>query len=290
MDYKRKGVAKLWVYDKDTGELYHYDDELYHYGRKGMKWGQNIFGKVTATAGRAGKFIGKKIKTSARDARNTYRHKRDRRKYQKESDALRKKPLNKMTSEELDSYIKRLYKEKEANDLRKSLSNIDQKNVSAGKKFISDAYDKLLKQPLLSAGNTALTKLFTKKLNEKLGIDIEDKSNSMDLLKKGIDKLTDSEINKLSKRADSTSNIQKILLGMKTNDNEDRDDGTNSRSLFNRPLKDLTDSELGKAKKRADNEDAVNKFIKKQSDSTVSNLNEDTIETAIDWMTDNWDS
>ena len=101
----------MWVYDKDTDELYHYDDELYHYGRKGMKWGQHIFGKVAATAGRAGRFIGNKIKTGARDARNTYRHKRDRRKFQKESDVLRKKPLNKMTNEELDSYIKRLYKE-----------------------------------------------------------------------------------------------------------------------------------------------------------------------------------
>ena len=280
----------MWVYDKDTGELCHYDDELYHYGRKGMKWGQNIFGKVTATAGRAGRFIGKKIKTGVRDARNTYRHKRDRRKYQKESDALRKKPLNKMTSEELDSYIKRLNKEKDANDLRKSLSTIDKNNVSAGKKFISEAYDKLLKQPLLSAGNTALTKLFTKKLNEKLGIDIEDKFNSMDLLKKGLDKLTDSELNKLSKRADNMANIKKILLGMKTNDNEDIDDGTNSRSLFNKPIKDQTDFELGKAKKRADNEEAVTKFIKKQSDSTVSDLNKDNIETAIDWMTDDWDS
>ena len=282
----------MWVYDKDTGELYHYDDELYHYGRKGMKWGQHIFGKVTATASRAGKFIGNKIKTSARDARNTYRHKRDRRKFQKESEVLRKKPLNKMTNEELDSYIKRLQKEKDANDLRKSLSNIDKNNVSAGKKFISEAYDKLLKQPLLSAGNTALTKLFTKKLNEKLGIDIEDKFNSMDLLKKGIDKLTDSELSKLSKRADNSVNVKKNLLGIRTNDNdnESSDDGTNSRSLFDIPIKDMTDYQLGKANKRKDNEEAVTKFIKKQSDSKVSDLNKDNIETAIDWMTDDWDS
>lgn len=282
----------MWVYDKDTGELYHYDDELYHYGRKGMKWGQHIFGKVTATAGRAGRFIGNKIKTSARDARNTYRHKRDRRKFQKESEVLRKKPLNKMTNEELDSYIKRLQKEKEANDLRKSLSNIDKNNVSAGKKFISEAYDKLLKQPLLSAGNSALTKLFTKKLNEKLGIDIEDKSNSMDLLKKGIDKLTDSELSKLSKRADNSVNVKKNLLGIRTNDNDNEsgDDGTNSRSLFDIPIKDMTDYQLGKANKRKDNEEAVTKFIKKQSDSKVSDLNKDNIESAIDWMTDAWDS
>ena len=282
----------MWVYDKDTGELYHYDDELYHYGRKGMKWGQHIFGKVIATASRAGKFIGNKIKTSARDARNTYRHKRDRRKFQKESEVLRKKPLNKMTNEELDSYLKRLQKEKNANDLRKSLSNIDKNNVSAGKKFISEAYDKLLKQPLLSAGNTALTKLFTKKLNEKLGIDIEDKFNSMDLLKKGIDKLTDSELSKLSKRADNSVNVKKNLLGIRINDNdnESSDDGTNSRSLFDIPIKDMTDYQLGKANKRKDNEEAVTKFIKKQSDSKVSDLNKDNIETAIDWMTDDWDS
>lgn len=282
----------MWVYDKDTNELYHYDDELYHYGRKGMKWGQHIFGKVTATAGRAGRFIGNKIKTSARDARNTYRHKRDRRKFQKESEVLRKKPLYKMTNEELDSYIKRLTKEQEANNLRKSLSNIDKNNVSAGKKFISEAYDKLLKQPLLSAGNTALTKLFTKKLNEKLGIDIEDKSNSMDLLKKGINKLTDSELSKLSKRADNSVNVKKNLLGIRTNDNDNEsgDDGTNSRSLFDIPIKDMTDYQLGKANKRKDNEEAVSKFIKKQTDSKVSDLNKDNIETAIDWMTDAWDS
>lgn len=30
---------------------YNHSDELYHYGRKGMKWGQNIFGKKQTTKG-----------------------------------------------------------------------------------------------------------------------------------------------------------------------------------------------------------------------------------------------
>lgn len=125
----------MWVYDKDTGELYHYDDELYHYGRKGMKWGQNIFGKVTATAGRTGRFIGNKIKTGARDAMNTYRHKRDRKKYQKELKDLRKKPFKSLTDDELNKAIERLNLEKEYIKLTKETSR---NQVNRGRKFVVD--------------------------------------------------------------------------------------------------------------------------------------------------------
>lgn len=125
----------MWVYDKDTCELYHYDDELYHYGRKGMKWGQHIFGKVTATAGRAGRFIGNKIKTGARDARNTYRLKRDKKKYQKELDALRKKPFKRLTDDELNKAIERLNLEKEYVKLTKETSK---NQVNRGRKFVVD--------------------------------------------------------------------------------------------------------------------------------------------------------
>lgn len=159
----------MWVYDKDTGELYHYDDELCHYGRKGMKWGQHIFDKVTATAGRAGRFIGKKIKTSARDARNTYRHKRDRRKFQKELDALRKKPLKDLTDDELKSRIDRFTKEKQAMDLQKSLSE-GQKKVSAGKKFISKFVNDAITPSLVNAGKTVMTKWFETKGLDAVGL------------------------------------------------------------------------------------------------------------------------
>lgn len=159
----------MWVYDKDTGELYHYDDELYHYGRKGMKWGQNIFGKVTATAGRAGRFIGNKIKTSARDAMNTYRHKWDRKKFQKDLDALRKKPLKDLTDEELKTRIDRLTKEKQAMDLQKSLSE-GQKKVSAGKKFLSKFANDAITPALVNAGRNVMTKWLEAKGLDAVGL------------------------------------------------------------------------------------------------------------------------
>ena len=41
-------------------------NELYHYGRKGMKWGQHIFGKDDTVLEKGTKFIKKVLKTPAR--------------------------------------------------------------------------------------------------------------------------------------------------------------------------------------------------------------------------------
>ena len=43
-----------------------YDDELYHYGRTGMKWGHHIYAMAKATAKKAARSASKNIKTGVK--------------------------------------------------------------------------------------------------------------------------------------------------------------------------------------------------------------------------------
>lgn len=125
-------------------------DELYHYGRKGMKWGQHIFGKVKAGTTRAGR----KIADSIRDKRA-----------RKKAEKLRAKPLSKLTDEELKERIKRLGIEKQAVDIMRQTSGADAKAVSAGKKILTSAATDILAPTLVNVGKQWLTKALSKKLN-----------------------------------------------------------------------------------------------------------------------------
>lgn len=103
-------------------------DELCHYGRKGMKWGQNIFGKIKAA--------------------NTSRKRKKNLKKAREAKAARQKALasgrlksNQMTDAELKAKIARLDLEKRYNDL---VRDTDRATSSRGKKFLSKALDSSL--------------------------------------------------------------------------------------------------------------------------------------------------
>lgn len=103
------------------------DDELMHYGRKGMKWGQNIFAKVRANSIRR-----KKVKNleKARAA-----------KVQKQKEAADRQklldkgavPVKKMTTEEIQQKIARMELEKNYNKLK-----LETSKVAKGKKFAMD--------------------------------------------------------------------------------------------------------------------------------------------------------
>ena len=121
----------------------------------------------------------------------------------------------------------------------------------------------------MDAGKSVLTTFFNKQFKNALGIDLEDTSNAMDLLKSmKLDDLNDSQIRKLSKRAEDSDNIRKKLLGQKDNQNQDGDDGTNSSKLAkSKSFDDMTDAEVARLAKRQESINNIMKSQNKNSDS-----------------------
>ena len=171
-------------------DYYDRQDELYHYGRKGMKWGQHIFGKVKSGAAR----VGKKISDA-----------HQKKKAEKAADRLRKKPYSKLTDAELKERIQRMQLEKNLKDLDNQVNPTTKK----GSKFLSSVTE-AAGQAFINAGKESLTNLIKKRLNKALGLtdeldDLKDEFNKLDYQKKIADlKKGTSEIQELRDKAEKS--------------------------------------------------------------------------------------
>lgn len=129
---------------------------LYHTGRKGMKWGQHIFGKERKSSGVS------KTKKVAPPAKKAF--------------SGDKKDISKATDEELNAYLKRMNLEKQVLAMQKEMTALTTppKKVSAGKRFVKAVW-KDMAYPAIKQGVTEAGKEFvkstvmdmTKKLSEK---------------------------------------------------------------------------------------------------------------------------
>ena len=124
-------------------------NELYHYGRKGMKWGQHIFGKQksvsSARKSKSGSSLGSKVaewkkKRVAKDKEKEA---------VKKTEVLKKKSVSDMTDEELNRAINRARMEDTYRSLRPE-------QVSAGKKFIETTFNKVIAPAAAEAGGRFL--------------------------------------------------------------------------------------------------------------------------------------
>lgn len=131
------------------------EDELYHHGIKGMKWGIRRtpaqLGHTTETAKKAASAVGKAVGSAGKKAVTAVSEHRAAKKQKKAAEAeaerqkkLRKKPVSEMTDDELKERIARL-------ELEKRYADLSPKTVSKGESWIVRA--------LKSAGESSVKNL-----------------------------------------------------------------------------------------------------------------------------------
>lgn len=179
------------------------EQELQHWGIKGMKWGIRRFQNRDGTLTSAGKkrYGDGDSDDKAEDGSS---------KGAGGSKSGPKKPnISKMSDTELKSAISRLQLEKQYRDL-------NPEKVSFGKKLIEGA----VKPALVDGGKKLLQDSFVKFGSKALGLDVEDAVNSMKLLKKPLSELSDAQIRALAKRYENITTIKKGRNDEKTVDND----------------------------------------------------------------------
>ena len=139
---------------------------LYHTGRKGMKWGQHIFGKERKSSG-----VSKIKKVAPKKPVPVVKKAFD----------GKKKHISKASDEELNAYLKRMQLERQVLTMQKEMTafTAPPKKVSAGKRFVSAVWKDMLypgikdgmkevgKSVVISMGNAAIKKAMEKKAADK---------------------------------------------------------------------------------------------------------------------------
>lgn len=150
------------------------NDELVHWGVKGMRWGVRRYQNKDGSLTKAGKKRRAKLE-------NELEKLGGRKKNADGDDTPKKKSVSEMSDAELREYTARMQAEKNYYDAQKQLAAaMPPKQVSAGKKIA----DKMINDVIMPAATNAGKAYLEKMIKEKAGIKDDVKINWDDMIKK----------------------------------------------------------------------------------------------------------
>lgn len=138
-------------------------NELYHHGVLGMKWGVRRYHNSDGSLNERGRRKAAKLEnryselTSGRNIRK-----------KKISKSMNNNSVKIMTDTELKQKVSRLRLEKDYLDLNRQVNNLQNKNISKGKKRISKIANKAIDEVLVGSAIKVGRDLFTKEVYKSL--------------------------------------------------------------------------------------------------------------------------